>query len=67
MTEKTIKIEGMSCGGCVAGVASALDRVGVTKHEVEVGRAKIEYDEAEISTAEIIEAIQDAGFDVAES
>jgi len=66
MTEKTIKIEGMSCGGCVAGVASALERVGVTKHEVEVGRATIEYDEAEISTAEIIEAIQDAGFDVAE-
>lgn len=67
MTEKTIKIRGMSCGGCVAGVTSALERVGVTKHEVTVGEAKVEYDEAEISTAEVIEAIQDAGFDVAET
>ncbi len=64
MTEKEIKIEGMTCGGCVAGVKGALDRVGVEKKEVEIGSAKIHFDEEKISLDQIVEAIEDAGYDV---
>lgn len=64
---QNIRISGMSCGGCVASVTSALERIGVTNHQVEIGRATVEYDEAEINQAEIVEAIEDAGFDVVET
>ncbi len=64
MTEQTIKIEGMTCGGCVAGVKGALDRVGVEKKEVEIGSATIHFDEEKISLDQIVEAIEDAGYDV---
>lgn len=67
MTEKEIKIEGMSCGGCVAGVKGALDRAGVEKKEVEIGSARIVFDEEKTSLDQIVEAIEDAGFEVVTS
>ena len=65
MTEETIRIGGMTCGGCVASVKRALGRLPL-EHEpdVEIGSARVAYDESELSRATIIEAIEDAGFDV---
>jgi copper chaperone len=63
MTE-TIAISGMSCGGCVNSVKRALDRVGVQQADVEIGRATIEYDESRVTHQTIVEAIEDAGFEV---
>ena len=62
--KETIPIEGMSCGGCVASVTNALKRIGVENPQVTVGRATVESDEGEISHERIVEAIEDAGFDV---
>ncbi len=60
-----IRIEGMSCGGCVRSVERALAACsGVKVREVEVGRAEIEaVDEPAVAGA--IAAIEDAGFDAA--
>jgi len=39
----TVKIAGMSCGHCVAGVRKALSGIpGVEKLEVEIGQARFE-------------------------
>lgn len=62
--KETINITGMSCGGCVASVTNALKRAGVENPEVEVGSATVEYDESDITHDQLVEAIEDAGFDV---
>jgi len=67
MKEETIRIDGMSCGGCVASVTKALARLPLERDaDVQIGSARVAYDEAELSRATIIEAIEDAGFDVPE-
>lgn len=62
--KETINITGMSCGGCVASVKNALGRIGLDQAEVTVGSATVEYDESQMSRAQIVEAIEDAGFEV---
>jgi copper chaperone len=65
MTEETIRIGGMTCGGCVASVKRALERLPLEREpEVEIGSARVEYDESELSHETIVGAIEDAGFDV---
>ncbi|MDB5034141.1 MAG: copZ [Chlorobi bacterium] len=65
MKEETIRIDGMSCGGCVNSVKKALEHLPLERApDVEIGSARVEYDEAELSHDQIIAAIEDAGFDV---
>ena len=66
METTTIKVGGMSCGGCVksvTGVLTALD--GVTKAEVslEQKQAVVEFDAAKLTRYQLKEVIEDAGFD----
>jgi len=63
MQHLTLRIDGMSCGHCVARVEKALSRldgVGVTR--VALGSAEIVYDPARTTFARIREAIDDAGY-----
>jgi copper chaperone len=64
MEQMSIKIAGMSCGGCVSSVRNALARLpGVQVLQVEVGTAAINYD-PQLSTPESIRsAIIKAGFE----
>ncbi|HEX6434226.1 MAG TPA: heavy-metal-associated domain-containing protein [Gemmatimonadales bacterium] len=64
MEEVSLRIAGMSCGGCVNSVRTALARLpGVEVREVEVGRATLAYD-PRLSTPESIQsAIVKAGFE----
>lgn len=64
--KETLKIKGMSCGGCVNGVQRALSQQKLNKATVEVGRADVEYDEGNVSHQQIIRAINDAGYEVVE-
>lgn len=64
--KETLKIEGMSCGGCVNGVQRALAQLKLTKATVEVGRADVEYDEGDTTHQQIIRVINDAGYQVVE-
>jgi copper chaperone len=66
METTTIKVDGMSCGGCVksvTGVLAALD--GVTKAEVslEQKQAVVEFDAARLTRDQLKAVIEDAGFD----
>ena len=63
MQHLTLKIDGMSCGHCVARVEKALSKLdGVYTRRVEVGSAEIDYDSARTPFARIREAIEDAGY-----
>lgn len=59
---KIITIEGMSCQNCVKHVKAALEDVkGLTKIDVEVGKATVDGD---ASDKDIKDAIEDMGYDV---
>jgi copper chaperone len=63
MTE--LRIDGMTCGHCVAAVKKALEKVpGVTAAhvELEAGRAQVEGDP---SLAALLAAVQDEGYQAA--
>lgn len=66
MDEVTIKVEGMSCGGCVRNVTGVLKGLaGVADAEVslEVAQARIRFDPAQVNVAQLREAVEAAGFD----
>ncbi len=66
METTTIKIEGMSCGGCTASVTKVLTETsGVAKAEVQLspGQATVEFDPAVVTRAALCAAIDDAGFE----
>lgn len=64
MKTLNLKISGMSCQGCVRSVTGALGNLsGLTVEEVAVGTARLRFDPAQLSEAEIIRALDDAGFE----
>jgi copper chaperone len=68
MTEKTLNVEGMSCGHCKAAVEGELSKLsGVTKAnaDIERGTVEVSYDEATVSTGDLEGAIEEAGYTVA--
>ncbi len=69
MQTETLIVTGMTCGGCVDSVTRALVAVdGV--HNVNVSlankEAKIDFDETMTSTDKLANAIEKAGYEVAE-
>lgn len=66
--EKTeIRIEGMSCGGCVANITRQLQaQAGVTDVLVTLDPplARVQFDAAVSSVAALEQVIEEAGFDV---
>lgn len=67
---KTIRlnVSGMHCGGCVKSVTRVLEGLdGVQNANVALeGYADITFDESKVSVAQLIETIEDAGFDATE-
>jgi copper chaperone len=66
METTTIKVGGMSCGGCVKNVTGALEGLdGVQKAEVslEQAQAVVSFDGAKLQRADLVQAVEDAGFD----
>jgi copper ion binding protein len=63
MEHLTFKIDGMSCGHCVARVEKTLKKLdGVSVIRVEIGSADITYDPAKTPFVRIREAIDEAGY-----
>lgn len=68
METVAMKVEGMTCGGCVASVKRVLTAVpGVQAAEVTLqpGEARVTYDPAKTNVPSLRAAIEDAGYDVA--
>ena len=64
----TLKIDGMTCGGCVASVERVLRAVpGVvaTKVQPSPGLAEVTFDPARTGVAALQAAIEDAGYAIA--
>ncbi|HSB31128.1 MAG TPA: heavy-metal-associated domain-containing protein [Candidatus Sulfobium mesophilum] len=65
MTEAIISIEGMSCQHCVMRVKKAIEGLkGINKADVQIGQAKVKFDESLTGKKEIEEAIVKAGYKV---
>jgi copper chaperone len=65
MAEAIMKIEGMSCRHCVMRVRKALDELpGVSLSDVNVGTARVEYDESKMKPADLENAVEKAGYTV---
>ena len=64
----TLNIEGMHCGGCVKSATQVLTELdGVQSADVQLeGKANITFDENRVNVAQLIEVIEDAGFDATE-
>ncbi len=63
MKTQELIIEGMSCGHCVMHVKKELSKVnGLTIENIEIGKARVQIDEAEVTPERISKAIKDAGY-----
>lgn len=65
MMETIIKVEGMSCQHCVMRVKKALEGLnGIIDSDVQIGLAKVIFDESKVQINAIEKAITDAGYSV---
>lgn len=63
--EKTVVIDGMSCGGCVASLTRVLNTVpGIEPLKIEVGKARLRVDADLVTPESIAAAVGRAGFSV---
>ena len=66
MIEKTYNVSGMTCQHCVKAVEMELKELGLDSFNVDIGVVKAKFDENNISENKIINAIKEAGYEVAE-
>ncbi len=64
MAEKIFIIENMSCHHCVMAVKKELSKLNLNSFQVEIGSAKINYDESITTDEQIEKAIEEAGYKV---
>ena len=65
MSDKTYTIDGMSCGGCVNSLTRVLTAVpGIEPIKIEVGKAQLRLDDAQVSSQTVKDAVARAGFAV---
>ena len=67
METVTLKIDGMTCGGCVASVERVLKAVpGVTATKVQLrpGLAEVSFDPARTGVPALRAAVEAAGYDI---
>lgn len=67
MKTETLKVGGMTCGGCVSAVTKALHSVGGVKDvavSLQDGEARIDFDENATSRERLRAAVERAGYDV---
>jgi copper chaperone CopZ len=63
MKTQDLTIEGMSCGHCVMHVKKELSKVsGLTVENVEIGKARVHYDETKVTPDQVSKAIEAAGY-----
>lgn len=65
-TQRTLRIQNMSCGNCVRHVSRALaDIPNLTVKDVQVGSATVEFDPGQLPEAHLIAALAEAGYPAA--
>ena len=67
MEKMMLKIDGMSCGGCVRHVTQALTKLpGVKVEQVQVGSATVLVDPSNGTRQSVLLGLRDAGYEAAE-
>lgn len=67
MKQITLKVDGMTCGGCSSSIIRSINElkgVGSVSADHQSGQVVVSFDDVQISEDSIKEAIEDAGFDV---
>ena len=67
MTEATLNVEGMSCGHCKAAVEGELGKLAGVEYsdaDFERGIVRVRYDEGKVSTDDLRDAVEEAGYTV---
>ncbi|WP_010096260.1 copper chaperone CopZ [Ornithinibacillus scapharcae] len=65
--EKTINVQGMTCGHCkmsVEGALKKLDGVSAAEVNLEAGSVKVMFDDSKVNVDTMKEAIEEQGYDV---
>ncbi|MFC7394194.1 copper chaperone CopZ [Scopulibacillus cellulosilyticus] len=68
MSDKTLKVQGMSCGHCVNAIEGSVGKLnGVKSVEVHLDKGEVDvtFDPETVSLREITDTIEDQGYDVA--
>lgn len=64
MKEINLTISGMSCNHCVMAVKKEFSKLNLETSEVQIGSAKVTYNETQITEKQIKDAVEEAGFKV---
>ena len=63
MKSHELTIEGMSCQHCVMHVRKELSKIsGLVVEDVQINKARVQFDEADVSPSRVREAVQNAGY-----
>ena len=63
MKTQEIVIEGMHCNHCVMAVRKELSKIkNLSVQDVQIGKARIEFDDTKVQASEIAHAIEEAGY-----
>ncbi|MBM2839729.1 MAG: hypothetical protein HW412_257 [Bacteroidetes bacterium] len=63
MKMQELKIEGMTCGHCVVHVKNELSKLHhVQVEDVQIGKARVQYDDARITITDLAHAVDRAGY-----
>lgn len=68
MTERTLNVEGMSCGHCKAAVEEELGKLSGVEYasaDLEKGTVEVRYDEGAVTNDDLKRAVEEAGYTVA--
>jgi len=66
METQIFKISGMGCDHCVKAVENELRKTGIKNFTVQIGSAKVEYEDSSESKTKIKSAIENTGYKVVE-
>lgn len=67
MPTKELQVSGMTCNHCKAAIEDALktlDGVNEVQVDLETGKIIVDYDEGKAAEQELMEAVQNAGYQV---
>ena len=68
MKQLKLEVSGMSCGHCVGAVREALAGVpGVKVDDVSIGSAAVTFDESKTKVSDLVDAVNDAGYEATEA
>lgn len=68
MKTQILQIEGMHCGHCVMSVRKELSKInGLTVEDVQIGIARVQFDETQVKESDLVKAVDDAGYKLTES